>query len=301
MKLYKVFGIALVALVMTACNDEDEFNTASGVSVAMLQDAMQVSEDNSGTYYNIPVVVTGNPNNAIKVDVEVSTYGTFPATEGEHFLVTSTSIIIPKGTTEGYIEFYPVGDEEINDDRQFIVTIVKAEGATVADNATTVVTLMDNERLIPEAYEKVQGQWLFECSTPEDTYTLTLTGHAEGEDGYLKTLTLSGWMGYDWVSIEVGFSFDASTMCAQLQFNFGQWMAYGVEFTGLGVMDVMFIGLNGNYIVPSGNVIATVDADYKNISFPASAIFAGGLYEAGTTNFAGYVWFVFEQMKMSRI
>lgn len=300
MKLYKVFGIALAALTMTACSDDDEFNTASGVSVAMKYDTMQISEDYSGTYYNIPVVVNGNPNNAIKVEVEVSAQGTSPATEGEHFLVTSKSIIIPEGATEGNIEFYPVGDEEVNEDRQFIVTIVKAEGATVADNASTVVTLMDNERLIPEAYENVQGEWLFECSEPEDACILTITGHAEGEEGYLKTLTVSGWMGYEWVSIEVGFSFDAAKMAANLQFSFGQWCATQVAFNGLGVCDVMFAGVSGNNLVSSGSVIATVDSEYKNISIPASAEFVGALFMSETGSFTGKVWFWYDTMKMSR-
>ena len=259
MKLYKLFALGVVALGLTACSDDKDINTASGVTVEMQNDEMSFAEDYTGTYMYIPVVLNGTANGEVKVNVQVSSFGETPATEGEDFLVTNTTIIIPEGQTEGGIEFYPVGDEIINASRQFSVTILSAEGASVGEKATTIVTLVDNESFLPDAYAAIQGIWTFEATTSRGkvSYTVLLEGAEEGEEGYLKNLTLYGWQGYDWVEVPVGFQFDATTMQSQLIFTYGTLVAEDVDFgDDLGICNVLLCTVDGNYLVSSGTAIA---------------------------------------------
>lgn len=305
MKLNKLFAVAFAALTLTACSDDNDVNTASDVTVAMQSDQMSVSEDFSvGTYYQIPVVVNGTTNGPVKLTIEVAAFGENGAVEGENFLFTSKDIVIPKGQNLGYFEFYPQGDKIVNQDRQFAVTITKAEGATISDKATCIVTLVDNEKYLAEAYEKVQGSWKFTGTNPNSgtnyNWNVTLTGYAEDEEGYQQKLIMSGIQGYEWCSIEVDFSFDAATMRAQLVFNFGQFCAYEVDFGDVGLNDVMWAGVSGNSLVSAGSVIASADAEYKNVEFPASAAFVGALFPSDGSAFEGYTWFWVSNPAMSR-
>lgn len=301
MKLYKLFAIGLAAVTMTACSDDDKVNTASDVTVAMQQDKMSVSEDYSaGTYYNVPIIVEGEANGPIKVEVQVSAFGDSPATEGVDYLVTSMNIVIPEGEKEGYVEFYPVGDYEINDDRQFAVTIVKAQGAAIADQATTIVTLVDNDVYLVPAYENIQGDWTLSTDDPDDECIITITGAEPGEEGYLKTLTVSGWGGYSWFEIEAPFSFDAVKMAAQIRFVYGQYCATNVDAGSLGEVDVMFAGVADGYLVNSGSVLGDVSSDYTSISVPSSASFVGAMFASDSGSFTGYVNFWYENIKIKR-
>ena len=129
MKFNKIYAIALAALTLTACSDDDDngLNSTSGVTVQMQQSTMSVSEDmQQGVYYKVPIVVTGDANGPVEVTVEVQGTGTTPATEDEHYVITDKTITIDADTQIGYVEFYPKGDDVINDDRQFFVTITGA-------------------------------------------------------------------------------------------------------------------------------------------------------------------------------
>lgn len=290
MKFNKLYAIALAALTLTACSDDDDngLNTTSGVTVQMQQSTMSVSEDmQQNVYYKVPVVVTGEANGPVEIVVEVQGTGNSPATEGEHYLITDKTITIDADTKIGYVEFYPTGDNVINDDRQFVVTITSAKGATVGTQSTCVVTLVDNEGMIPRAYEAVLGQWKLEGSMP---LTLTIDGFDEGDDEYGKKVFISGWLGYSWVVTEGNFGFDASTMQASIEMPLGQIVATDVSFTGLGSFDVGLTVRVGNNIYTSGSIVATFDAEYKGATFDLGSdeMICFALYQNNA--FAGYVW-----------
>ena len=61
MKLNKIFAVALAALTMTACSDDDklELNTASGVSVAMEDATFTIGENVD--LFNVPTVSSPLP------------------------------------------------------------------------------------------------------------------------------------------------------------------------------------------------------------------------------------------------
>lgn len=294
MKISKIFAIALAGALMTACSDNDsDYNTAGDVTVSMQQSEMKISEDFSGTYYNLPVVVTGDANGPIRVTVEVTADPASPAVEDKDYVVTEKSIVIPSDSKIGNIEFYPVGDNDENPDRIFVATITKVEGAQIGQNASCIVTLLDNERLLPEAYAKVIGLWKVECDA--GAYPMTVTGHAEGEDGYLTEVTLTGWHGQDICSVNATFGFDASTGALQLTMPFGQVMAKDVEFTGLGAKDVLFIGYDGQYIYPTGNMAIESNPEGTQFVFPMGM--AGGIQMDGGWG----SWFRELDIKMTKI
>lgn len=76
MKLNKIFAIALAALTLTACSDDDDVNSAA-CTVSMQEQTINASEDMvADIYYYVPIQVTGDSNGPIRVTVEVS--GTEP-------------------------------------------------------------------------------------------------------------------------------------------------------------------------------------------------------------------------------
>ena len=262
MKFNKIYAIALAALTLTACSDDDDngLNSTSGVTVQMQQSTMSVSEDmQQGVYYKVPIVVTGEANGPVEVTVEVQGTGTAPATEDEHYVIADKTIAIDADTQIGYVEFYPKGDDVINDDRQFIVTITGAKGATVGTESTCIVTLVDNEGMIPRAYDAVQGTYQLQGSMPQ---TLTITGFGEGEPGNLTTLEISGWLGYNWLVATGSFSFDASTMQGAISLELGQTMATEVE-TNLGLCDVWLLRYSGGNHYNGGTIEFLFSSDFQ--------------------------------------
>jgi len=161
MKLNKIFAIALAALTMTACSDDDEnFNSASGVTVNMAKTSMEVREN--GSIFNVMMDVTGKANGPIVVYVETTPTGTDPAVANENYIVTSQKIIIPAGETSAGVEISPIDNDEENETRTFNVTITRVEGGAVGSQATCTVGLRDNDS---DPYEKMTGQWTMQCSS----------------------------------------------------------------------------------------------------------------------------------------
>lgn len=298
MKFNKIFAIALAALTFTACgNDDDEpgINTANA-TVSMQEDAMSISEDVvSGVYQKIPVVVTGETNGNVKVTIAVTATGDSPAAEDKDYVFTSYTINIPAGENGGYFEFYPVGDEIINEDRTFTVTIVSAEGATVGTQKSCNVTLIDNERLVPEAYAKIQGEWVLDLGTGDQDFEIV--GYPEDDPRYLKEVMTYGWNGYAWMQASARMLLDAVTHQITLQFPYGQVMAEDVEFTDLGAMNVQLWGYDGSYVYQTGNL--TMISNPEQNSFSSEGMGMTGALMQGDS-FSGYVWFRTLSVKLRR-
>lgn len=188
--------MSLCALAVTSCSDDDNaFNTDSNVSVQLKESAIRVSEDQvSNTDYNyIPVEVTGTSNGPIEVTIEVAPYGTDGAVADKNYVFTSYTMTIPAGESEIGFQYYPKGNDEINNDMSFEVKIKDAKGAKIGAQNQTIVTLVDNEGLIPVYYTGLAGAWE---GVMESTYdgplpiNFTIETVAEGEEGYGKNVTL---------------------------------------------------------------------------------------------------------------
>lgn len=185
--------LALGTVAMVSCTDDSDYNnvnTAPGVTVEMKEASIRLAEDqaSSSAYEYIDVIVNGEANGPIRVSIDLSPVGTDGAVADVNYIMTSTSIIIPAGETTGRFQYYPKGDNEINEDRTFEAKISKVEGASVGALATTEVTLVDNERLIPVYYPGIQGAWNFNADGRAGQ--CTIVGFEEGEDGFGEHLSL---------------------------------------------------------------------------------------------------------------
>lgn len=302
MKFNKIYAIAIAALSLTACSDSDDdngLNSTSGVTVQMQKMTMSVSEDmQQGVYYEVPVVVTGDANGPVEVTLEVQGTGTTPATEGEHYVITDKTITIDADSKIGYMEFYPTGDKVANEDRQFIVTIVSAKGATVGTESTCIVTLIDNESLLPKAYEKIQGSYVV-TADGEDPFVANVVGVLEGEDGYLTKVYITDFYDPDFDPIECDFSFDASTGKGIITMPFGVFLGGPWNFGGkYGVCDVFMCSVSGGQLVTSGAAVAKTDEDFTSFTFDKSLL--GGMFSNPSGSFTGGVYFWFDNCKFTK-
>ena len=203
MKFTKILAACIGLISMTACSGSDEFNTESGVSVEMAQGAITVKE-NKGLF-NVPVVLNGNTNGNVKVTIKVEGSGENPALPFEekdgkwsgNFIVTSKTVNIPQGVSEVNIEINTHDDFDENPDRTFTVTIVSAEGASIGNLASTIVTIKDNDSL---PYEKIQGAWKFKffsvANDKDSFWDVTINGFEDNTPEYGNLLTLDGLSGF---------------------------------------------------------------------------------------------------------
>lgn len=303
MKLNKIFAIALAALTMTACSDDDELNT-SACTVSMEKEQMVASEDMvQDVYYNVPIVVDGESNGPIKVTVEVSGSSNTPAVEGEHYVITQKTITIPAGQKVGNIEFHPTGDVEVNEDRQFIMTIISAEGAKIGQNNTTVIDLLDDDHFLPEAYAKISA--IYNCTTDNGATVLGIATYPEGDEKYLKKAIIYGWAGYDWAQIECDFSYDVATGAVRLNIPVGALVAEDVNFgEDLGICKVFVCGYSSAGLSLGGSISVVSDPDVNTFTFQsgiAGGIFDGNATEASGSAFLGYVWFRYLSITMTKM
>ena len=187
MKLTKIFAIALAAATMTACSDDDNgWNTKSGVTVDFENATMDITEDKS--FFEIPVVVTGETNGDIKVTIEVETPSTvddYTAVENEQYMITSYSIVIPKGSASKSFEVRNLWEQGVvTPDKTFTVKLAKVEGATAGAVASSAVTIVN----IDNTYTGLLGRWtisydnLSTGEAVEEQVTFSLPSYPEPED-----------------------------------------------------------------------------------------------------------------------
>lgn len=299
MKYIKLLTIALATTSMVACSDDDaNWNSASDVTVSMAQTEISVKE-NKGIF-NVPVSVEGEANGPIQVTVEVAEVGENPAMDDVHYLVTSKTIVIPADATTGNIEISTVDNGEINEARQFDITIVSVEGAQVGANITTTVNLKDNDAAF---YEKLQGNWTLTTALG-DSWPVQVVGYEEGEEGYDETLYIIGMMGYSWTQLEVSYKYDVATNQGTLEIPYGRLFAEGVNFSGLGVMDVYAAGGSispTGSVTPilSGSTLGTWSDDFKQITFAENDYIFAWVVDPASGNIMGF-WDYFVGIKLSR-
>lgn len=230
MKYIKLFMLMAAVTLLGACSsDDDSWNSAADVTVGMQSQTMTVSEGKG--IFNVPVVVNGETNGNVFVTVEVEEVGTNPAKEDVNYIVTDKTINITDGT--GNVEIETVDDDDINDPRTFKVTIVDAKGAKISENASTTISLKDNDA---EFYSKLQGKWKmsYEEDSQADSWDVTITGATDENDpDYNKYLYVSGMMGQPWTTAVLTYNFDPVTKTGYVAFdNLGgaYKMADGVDF-----------------------------------------------------------------------
>lgn len=282
MKLKYFALLSLGALAVTSCSDDDnDFNTDKDVTVEMAEATIRVSEDQvSSTSYNyIPVEVKGESNGPIEVTIEVSPYGENPAKADVNYVFTSYTITIPAGENTGQFQYYPKGDDVVNADREFEVKIVDVKGATVGNQANTVVTLVDNEGLIPIYYSGLAGAW---DAVMESTYdgplpqSFTIVTTAEGASGYGKDVTLVDFPATG-LQTAATFSIDGVTQEIFVSIPTGQQLgAMNHPTYGLGIL--LLYPVSGNsYTTAAHNFVLKFNFDLKTGQYVQDAQYNFGV------------------------
>lgn len=295
MKYIKLFMLLAVVAFMGSCSDDDEsWNSKSGVTVSMENESMRFKE--SVGIVKVPIKVEGEANGPVSVTVEVKETGSNPAKENVNYYITTKTIKISDNT--GNVELECVDDDKINDERTFEISIVSAKGATVGGNATTAITLRDNDS---EFYEKLQGSWVMNCTFNDapTKWDVKIVGATDEEDeDYNKVLYITGMLGYQWTNAKLSYDFDKATGKGSVAFDYlGQYnFAEGVNFTGLGVCNVRLYSVAGNQL-SEDPIYGTWSADFKNITFDEGTLY-GGVFDSSDAHKGG--WFEISNITMTK-
>lgn len=295
MKYIKLFMLLAVVAFMGSCSDDDEsWNSKSGVTVSMENKSMRFKE--SVGIVKVPIKVEGEANGPVSVTVEVKETGSNPAKENVNYYITTKTIKISDNT--GNVELECVDDDKINDERTFEISIVSAKGATVGSNATTAITLRDNDS---EFYEKLQGSWVMNCTFNDapTKWDVKIVGATDEEDeDYNKVLYITGMLGYQWTNAKLSYDFDKATGKGSVAFDYlGQYnFAEGVNFTGLGVCNVRLFSVAGNQL-SEDPIYGTWSDDFKNITFDEGTLY-GGVFDSSDAHKGG--WFEISNITMTK-
>lgn len=298
MKFNKLFALLLASTLFVGCSDDDSDWNNSDATVSMGQAAIAVKEAKG--IFNVPIQVEGTQNGPIQVTVEVAETGSNPAMDDIHYYVTSKTILIPADATSGKIEIMTVDDEDINEPRTFTISIKSAQGAKIGTNSECVVTLKDNDA---EFYEKLQGTWTMQATSAFDgskaSWKVKVYGYDEEEEGYNKTLYISGMMGYDWTEAELSYNFDMATNKVSVSFVLGSQFASGVNF-GVGEPCNVFLATTttGEDVNLTGTMGGRCSADLKTITFDEEKILGFFVITASGQGI-GY-WDAYYDITMSR-
>lgn len=296
MKYIKIIMMLCVAALFTACSDDEEgWGNASKATVEFEQAEIVVKE-NKGIVY-IPVKVTGENKGRVQVTVAVTAADKNGAEEDVNYMITSKTIAIAAEDTIGNIEFITVDDEEINANREFVVSIASVKGATAVEGTQTKVVLRDNDA---EFYDKLTGKWTMtvENAKGSTTWDVNVIGFDEGEDGYNQTLYVTGMMNYSWTVAELSYNLDVDTKKVSVAFVFPYLFAEGVDFGLGGENDVILYGADESDNFVTDPLVGEVSEDFKTITFNEWPSVYGTIWSGA--DFTGYVWFGYHIVSMTR-
>lgn len=268
MKLTKIFALALAAAALTACSDDDKkWNSNGDVTVSMADLTVDAKEQQG--MLRVPIKLDGEANGPVKITIEVQETGENPAINNFHMILTDDEINIPKGVKAVDAEFRIIDDLEYTGDRTFLVTITKVQGAEIGGNASTLVTILDNDNVM---YNRLQGEWkvnyMYE-GTPS-SFTVNMTGFSEDEPGYEVLLNAEGWMGIEGLVMPFYYTFNDMTNSGYLSVNYGSELGTYESNGNTGVVvaaepqweNGTLVGYNTN-----GSIKVEWDDDTRNLTF----------------------------------
>lgn len=247
MKYIKLFILMAAALpFFTSCSEDDNEVNTRECTVGFESNA--VTLDETAGYAQIPIAVSGHRNGPVRVTIEAAPTGTENAVEGTHYMITDKTLNLNADTLDTgtiNVEVKVIDDREINDDRQFTLTITSAEGAEITTQQTTV-TISDNDG---DFYRAFAGTWTINAMTPvtnssgqvigEEPYTASveITAASENEPDYENYLSASCAGMFDiGVSVDCNwrfhYTFDSSSMQGTIGFVLGDEIAsYGGQYS----------------------------------------------------------------------
>lgn len=298
MKHIKLFMLLAAVSFLGACSSEsDSWNTASDVTVGFERADTTVSEGTG--IFNVPISVKGEKNGNVYVTIEVKEVGSNPAKEDVNYYITDKTINISGAT--GNVEIETVDNEDINNPRTFMLTIVDAKGATISGNSSITITLKDNDA---EFYSKLQGKWTMtgvNSNGSKYSWNVTISGATDESDAdYNKTLYISGLMGLSNCEAELTYHFDNETKTGYVAFEGMGEYAMGAYSFGDPVGDAYVIPYNRkNGQLTTDPIIGEWSEDFKTITF-GEGMLEGALFSYPDVQYTGYRWFNITDIKLTK-
>lgn len=302
MKYIKLFMLLAVVSLFAACSSDDDYNT-NETTVSFANNAITTKE--SAGIVNIPINVTGLRNGDISLRIVTEEVGANPAKEDVNYMITDKTLTLKADTLQSgviNVEVKMVDDDEINENRTFKLTIASLNGATVGTNASTTITIRDNDAAF---YEKFFGKWTLsgniEGSTGVSPFSkdVTISGVTDEESAdYNNILTVSA-PGLVNVGVSVDcewhfrYSFNTEAKTGTLGFICGEIIgSYGDAYQW------MWASIGANNQLTTDDVTAPWalgenDAFPTTITFPESASLA--FYQPGNG-----VWRIFSNLKLTK-
>lgn len=305
-KIYSILTLCLfLSAALVSCSDDEEMNKGNA-TVSFLTAEHSVKE--SKGIFNIPIIVTGDQNGPIEVNVEVSSNDA-NCKEDVHYLVTSKKLIIPANKKTVNVEIKSVDDRVINDDRHFSIHIASARGASVSsDHATANVTLRDNDDI---PYERMAGKWTFTANNLDwdapMSYDINFSVvYDESDPLYGSLITVQPWAifnGDQPIFDDKGkclvhpmtFHHDAKTGKTTVDMRMGTIMADEIDFgfdeetkTDLHQASIRsaIYGMAG--FVYSGTITGEVNEDFTEIKFPEATILSFVIFNTNGAPYTPY-------------
>ncbi len=260
--------LAVATPFFTSCSEDDNDVNTRECTVGFESNAVTIDE--TVGYAQIPIAVSGHRNGPVRVVIEAAPAGTENAVEGTHYMITDKTLNLNADTLSTgtiNVEVKVIDDREINDDRQFTLTITSAEGAEITTQQTTV-TISDNDG---DFYRAFAGTWTINAKEPvtndegyvigEQDYTanVEITAASENDPDYENYLSASS-VGMFNIGISVDcnwrfhYTFDMDSMQGTLGFVLGDVIAsYGGVYNWTWGTDTP----DGQNITWQGEVTAT--------------------------------------------
>ena len=295
MKYIKLFMLMAAVTLLGACSsDDDSWNSAADVTVGMQSQNMTVSEGKG--LFNVPIEVKGETDGNVFVTVEVKEVGENPAKEDVNYYVTDKTISISDGA--GNVEIETVDDDDINDPRTFQVTIVDAKGAKISENASTTITLKDNDA---EFYSKLQGKWKMTGVDRDGeavSWDVTIKGAAdETEADFNKVLYITGINGEPTCEAPLTFSYDKTTRTGSVAFRMGEDVMGAYNFSIGPHLVVPFNKKDGAW--STDPITGTWSDDMKTLTF-GEGMLVGRLFTYPDQQPTNYIFFSIQNIKLTR-
>lgn len=275
MKYLKIFAFLLAAVSVASCSDDDERNWNKAGDVTVNMSASELSFFENRGVVKVPFTISGETDGYVSVTAEVAEYGENPAMADVHYYLTTETILVEPGEKNGNFEFALANDKDINDARQFVVTIKSVTGAEIGPDMSTVVTIKDDDS---NPYYKMAGEWTLSYNDGASK-PVELVAIDEGELGYNRFYYMTGLL--EDAIVKVNYSYDASSESYHFEIPLGQTVIENFEYESGSTAPLLLYGLDGNYIVDSGSVAMDSNEEQTEMVFDEPVSLALIYYNEG--------------------
>lgn len=261
MKLIKIFAAALAIFALTACSDDDSWNSASDVKVQMEYPSIEVKENQS--LINVPVVLTGDANGDVQVKIKVEEKTADPAMDDVHYLITSKVLNFPVGTKKVNIEIFLVDNPAPDPDRTFEISIESVSGATVGNQPNTVVVIVD-KGTSPTRSQLLSGTWTMNAVSYWDgpmRYPLEISENENGD------IVFSGFVGDPSCVLIAKYIYDDEIYSGYMTVDAGAKVGGPFQFSDGSILTLYEGVFTGSGVSMNGTMTGNWNTDFSAIVF----------------------------------